>query len=322
MPGKVKTFAQAERDKLMRERSILPPLSESPFGPFPSSYKSRSTTNTSGSENVKVTISAAAAGSKRRGVPSAATSLPPPQPQKQFGGDIFLAHTGIGGMTVSTFKGRGGAQTSLNDGRFGDPSGPGSAGAFSKNRIPPTDFRHHYERGDLPLSIQHAANRTLLWKVDVAKLDYHHYLPIFFDGLRELEQPFAFVAIQGCMDLLERGGPKILPTVPQLIIPIKTALNTKHPTIIVNVLKVIQKLLVSGEFIGEALVPYYRQILPVFNLFKNRTKNLGDRIDFGQQKQRDISNLVNSTLNMMERYGGEDSFINIKYMVPTYESCM
>eukprot|EP00796_Vickermania_ingenoplastis_P006159 gene6159-4438_t len=291
----VKTFAQTEREKLMRERSILPPLSESPFGPFPNSYKMKAA---SGPEKVKVT------------------------PAKQFNSDIFLGHTGIGGMTVSTFKGRGGAQTSLNDGRFGDPAGPGSAGAFGRNKIAPTDFRRHYERGDLPLSIQHAASRTLLWKVDVSKLDYHHYLPIFFDGLRELEQPFAFVAFQGCMDLLERGGPKILPTVPQLIIPIKTALNTKHPTIIVNVMKVIQKLLVSGEFIGEALVPYYRQILPVFNLFKSRTKNLGDRMDYGQQKQRDISNLVNSTLNMLERYGGEDAFINIKYMVPTYESCM
>jgi hypothetical protein len=25
----------------------------------------------------------------------------------------------------------------------------------------------------------------------------------------------------------------------------------------------------SADMIGEALVPYYRQILPIFNLFKN-----------------------------------------------------
>jgi len=35
-------------------------------------------------------------------------------------------------------------------------------------------------------------------------------------------------------------------------------------------LKVLQKLVVSGKMIGEALVPYYRQILPVFNLLKNK----------------------------------------------------
>jgi len=40
-------------------------------------------------------------------------------------------------------------------------------------------------------------------------------------------------------------------------------------------LKKIQKLVLAGEMIGEALVPYYRQILPVFNMFKNkRRKNL------------------------------------------------
>lgn len=35
-------------------------------------------------------------------------------------------------------------------------------------------------------------------------------------------------------------------------------------------LKKIQKLVLSADMVGEALVPYYRQILPVFNLFKNK----------------------------------------------------
>ena len=30
-----------------------------------------------------------------------------------------------------------------------------------------------------------------------------------------------------------------------------------------------QKLVASGDLIGEALVPYFRQILPVLNIFKN-----------------------------------------------------
>ena len=43
------------------------------------------------------------------------------------------------------------------------------------------------------------------------------------------------MAVQGTYDLLERGGSKILPVVPQLIIPIKTALNTRDPQIICTV---------------------------------------------------------------------------------------
>jgi hypothetical protein len=27
-------------------------------------------------------------------------------------------------------------------------------------------------------------------------------------------------------------------------------------------------------------------------------------------------------LEVLEKHGGEDAYINIKYMIPTYESCM
>jgi hypothetical protein len=85
-------------------------------------------------------------------------------------------------------------------------------------------------------------------------------------------------------------------------------------------LKVLQKLVESGELIGEALVPYYRQILPVFNLMKNKNLNLGDGIDYSQQKRANVGDLVDETLELLEHHGGDDAFINIKYMIPTYES--
>ncbi|AYU83276.1 Parkin co-regulated protein [Leishmania donovani] len=310
-----KTFSQSEREKLRKDRNVLPPLSDGPFGPFPKNWNPRG--RDAAKATVSTSVSVLMAKNKAAAGQPAAAAAP-----KAAQADILIGHTGTGGMTVSTFKGTGGADTSLSNGRFGDPAGPGKAGAYSKQRMPPTDFRHHYERSDLPLSIQHGAKRSLLWKVDVSKLDYHHYLPIFFDGLRELEEPFSFVAYQGSMDLLEGGGAKILPTVPQLIVPLKTALNSRHPDVLRKVFHVIQKLVVSSDHIGEALVPYYRQLLPVFNMFKNRTKSMGDRMDYGQRKSHDLSSLINDTLYLLERYGGPDAYINIKYMVPTYESCM
>merc|ERR1719487_259501 len=122
--------------------------------------------------------------------------------------------------------------------------------------------------------------------------------------------------------MLERGGSKILPVVPQLIIPVKTALNTRDPQIIATTLKVLQSLVLAGEMIGEALVPYYRQILPVFNIFKNQNQNLGDKMEYGQRKRMNIGDLIAETLEVFELNGGEDAFINIKYMIPTYESCV
>ena len=129
--------------------------------------------------------------------------------------------------------------------------------------IEPTAFRKFYERGDLPIAIHHAGlGNKLKWKVgparaatssplslqparrfltalsrccrcphqvEIEKLDYHHYLPIFFDGLREKKDPYRFLAVQGVFDLLEHGGAKILPVIPQLILPIKGALPAGPP---------------------------------------------------------------------------------------------
>jgi hypothetical protein len=48
--------------------------------------------------------------------------------------------------------------------------------------------------------------------------------------------------------------------------------------------------------VGEALVPYYRQILPMFNLFKDSNLNCGDAIDYGQQKRGNLGDLIEETL--------------------------
>ena len=130
------------------------------------------------------------------------------------------------------------------------------------------------------------------------------------------------MAVQGTFDMLEKGGAKILPVIPQLIIPIKTALNTRDPEIIQITLKVLQALILSSETIGEALVPYYRQILPVFNLYKTKNINLGELIDYSQRKSLNLGDLIQQTLELFESHGGEDAFINIKYMIPVYESCV
>ena len=83
--------------------------------------------------------------------------------------------------------------------------------------------------------------------------------------------------MQGTDELIERNPGKLLPVLPQLIIPIKSkhannkeALSTKDHDVMCIALKKIQKLVLAGDMIGEALVPYYRQILPVFNMFKNK----------------------------------------------------
>lgn len=207
-------------------------------------------------------------------------------------------------------------------------SSPPKAGAYKPEKKTKkvdtkkhTTFRKLYDRGDIPIAINHdGKGNKLTWKADVEKLDYHHYLPLFFSGLCETDEPYAFLARQGIHDLLDAGGQKILPVIPQLILPLKNALTTKNLSVVTRTLQVIQHLVESADLVGEALVPYYRQILPVFNLFKNKNINLGDGIYYAQQKNENIGDIIQETLQKLEMTGGEDAFINIKYMVPTYES--
>lgn len=115
-----------------------------------------------------------------------------------------------------------------------------------------------------------------------------------------MAHPYEFFARQGVHDMLEHGGSKILPVIPQLIIPIKSklvsysliqilaltyssckdALNTRKVKVICTTLKVLQHLVVSADMVGEALVPYYRQILPILNIFK--CKNCEFRLNTSQ----------------------------------------
>lgn len=82
---------------------------------------------------------------------------------------------------------------------------PPEAGSTRRRDNPPnTAFRRFYERGDLPISVEHRGTKNVIsWKVEIERLDYHHYLPIFFDGIRETEEPFRFLATKGVEDLLK-----------------------------------------------------------------------------------------------------------------------
>ena len=131
---------------------------------------------------------------------------------------------------------------------------PPVSGAFQPRKIETSSFRLHYDRGDLPIIIQHSKGYKILWKglddksdepLDANRLynyfetfDFQLYLPIFVDGIRETTDPYRFLAIQGTFYLLDNIGDAILKVISQLIIPLKKALNTRDPDIIIITLKV------------------------------------------------------------------------------------
>lgn len=286
------------KKKADKQQGKLPRGQESPFGDFPADY-----TRPGGSKKMSLSL-------KLSGTSSLLTPRGNQTPREAE-------------RTSKTPRSARSTLAQTASPRVFAQTAPPLAGAFKRRNIEPSEFRRFYDRNDLPIQIAHTGTQNrIAWKVDAEKLDYHHYLPIFFDGIREMEDPYRFFAVQGVYDLLEKGGSKILPVVPQLIIPIKKALNTREREVMVTTLKIIQSLVLSAEMVGEALVPYYRQLLPIFNIFKSSTKNTFDKIDYGQRKRVDLGALIDETLEILETHGGEDAFINIKYMIPTYESCV
>lgn len=219
---------------------------------------------------------------------------------------------------------------------------PLSSGAFKPRKIEPTRFRYFCEyccpilshsvashnltdpiciwcgpddRGDLPLRVNFAgAVRKLQWRVDITKLDYSHYLPMFMEGLRDLDEPYHFLALNGTLDLLDKGENRTLACLPLLILPMKQNLMTRNHTVLCLQMKVLQKMVLCCPYVGEALVPYYRQLLSIFNLFITKRVNCGDAIDYGQRRQENLGDLILETLNLLESHGGPDAFVNIKYV--------
>ncbi len=48
--------------------------------------------------------------------------------------------------------------------------------------------------------------------------------------------------------------------------------------------------------------------------------NIGDKIDFNRSGH--AGDIIEQTLQLLEKSGGPYAYLNIKYMVPTYESVM
>ena len=190
---------------------------------------------------------------------------------------------------------------------------PGTSGGMKKQ---PSELRTFFDRGELPVKIdERGVGRKLLWTIDIADVNMQHILPIFFSGLQEKADPYRFIAFEGVFELLETvENPRetVLPALPQIMKSVKQALNTREPGVVYAILKVLQQLAVC-DGVGEALADYYRQILPVCNILKD--KHLGSG-------RSSISDLIQETLELLEAYGGDDAYSEIKHLVPTYESCL
>ncbi|TYZ67858.1 hypothetical protein PybrP1_003289 [[Pythium] brassicae (nom. inval.)] len=199
---------------------------------------------------------------------------------------------------------------------------PPVAGAFKKRGAPQSLFPRAYQRNELPIMLEsRAGGNTLRWTQSVAELDFAKLFPLFVEGLTEKTHPCSFLAREGAFQLLEFGRAhpeKLVECLHRVVPAVRQALDTHESALMRDALAILQEL-TRAPGVGPLLVPYYRQLLPVLNQFRNKRRNLGDGMDFQQHRARDVGEVILETLELLERTGGPDAFVNIKYMVPTYE---
>jgi hypothetical protein len=73
-------------------------------------------------------------------------------------------------------------------------------------------------------------------------------------------------------------------------------------------------------YLFQLQVPYYRYLLPGMRLFTSRNKNLGDKFEYCQHKRKNVAVLIDETLQILEKHGGETAVYHIKRVIPLYTS--
>jgi len=78
----------------------------------------------------------------------------------------------------------------------------------------------------------------------------------------------------------------------------------------------------TNYILAKKLSQLPEHVLDPNDIRAKKIKNARKRQKFAQRKKSNIAELIQETLELFEQTGGEDAFINIKYMIPTYESAV
>ena len=183
-----------------------------------------------------------------------------------------------------------------------------------------------YKRNEFPFIIGHgAAKNTVQWTCPRAEIDLLRYLPLFFDGLRETEEPYATISNEGIIDLLrlaQERGQDIKPAVPRIAAALRLSFATQDEQALRVALRRTQDLLRTDIGVGRALIPFFVQLLPPLNKHIHDRSNLGDGIEYAQRNDPDIGALILDTIELLEHRTGLTAFQHIKQHIPTYQSIL
>ncbi|XP_065580773.1 parkin coregulated gene protein-like isoform X2 [Artemia franciscana] len=171
---------------------------------------------------------------------------------------------------------------------------PPSVSFAASSTIKSVAFRRVYDCGDLPAAVLHdSQGRKISWKTNPDTLDPTIYVPLFLDGLCETSKPYDVLSRSGSYDLIGRFCDRIPGFIQLVVSPIRRAFNSRNPQIICVTLTALEQIAQSSRESASCC---------------NRKRALSDH--------------VLEALEALEKSGGPSAYAAIKYMVPTYESCI
>ncbi|XP_050528236.1 parkin coregulated gene protein homolog [Daktulosphaira vitifoliae] len=158
------------------------------------------------------------------------------------------------------------------------------------------------------------------WFIPLSSIDYNVYLPLLFHGIRESTYPYDNCAALALRDILDEPncGSHVLEALPKIILPIRKALDTERWIVIIRTFMALQKIVTCDSRIGEALIPFFRYILPPFNRYLFINVEVLDDLN-RKNVIVNVMDICRKTLNLLEIKGGLFAYTNIKNIIPTYE---
>eukprot|EP00002_Diphylleia_rotans_P011080 TRINITY_DN2197_c0_g2_i5.p1 TRINITY_DN2197_c0_g2~~TRINITY_DN2197_c0_g2_i5.p1 ORF type:complete len:392 (+),score=74.21 TRINITY_DN2197_c0_g2_i5:48-1223(+) len=199
---------------------------------------------------------------------------------------------------------------------------PPKTDLYEPKKIKHTAFQQYYKRGDIPARIHHgAALNSIAWAAEWNELNFELLIPIFVAGILEQEDPISFIARQGAVELIHHAAlEEVVPLIPTLFPSILSALDTKHPQTMAWGLHLFNLLSAKDKLVADALVPYYRYLLPTIRMYIDRYIPVDETHEAKRRKFLNFNEVLMQTLRIMEQYGGQEAIRLLKKAVPTYQN--
>ena len=203
---------------------------------------------------------------------------------------------------------------------------PPVVGGLAPQPVPlPENYIQAREEGSLPVRMAGPGSGgvpAVVWKTPPENVPVHTLLPLLIAGMRDETDVGRFVATQGAcelMDVAARLG-TLLPCLPGVVEPLRTALFTRQPHIICSALRFLMRLLKSDDNVGLALRPFYGKLLtPIAPLLLRRASfPSGDELDRAADRAINPDDLAAAVLPILEMHGGPDAGVEIRRTIPSY----